>query len=248
MALSCWRSTYSRWLRPISSWTWVLIFSRTLSISSWRDRNCSTLRMRALRSNVSRTSCFSSTWTSRFAAMRSASWPGSVTLSISAPASLGSSGISLMTRLAMSLRFMTSASSSTSDAGRVGQRLNARGHERLLPRDLEQADARDALQDDREVVLGELDDLEDARGAADRVEVAWAGIFGPGVALGDDADDRALLGDRLLDELDGLLAADVDRDDRARETAPSCGAAGSRCISGTSTGPSGAVFLAAITR
>ncbi len=51
---------------------------------------------------------------------RSASWPGSVTLSTSAPASLGSSGISLMTRLATSLRFITSASSSTSELGASG--------------------------------------------------------------------------------------------------------------------------------
>ena len=114
IALSCWRRTYSRWLRPISSWTCVLIFSRTLRTSSWRERNCSTVRMRALRSKVSSTSCFSSTWMSRFDVMRSASCPGSVTLSTSAEASLGSSGMSLMTRLAMSFRFMTSASSSTS--------------------------------------------------------------------------------------------------------------------------------------
>ena len=52
--------------------------------------------------------------------MRSASCPGSVTLSTSALASLGSSGISLMTRLATSLRFITSASSSTSVAGESG--------------------------------------------------------------------------------------------------------------------------------
>ncbi len=72
------------------------------------------MRMRALRSNVSSTSCFSSTWMSRLEVMRSASCPGSVTLSTSAAASLGSSGMSLMTRLAMSFKFITSASSSTS--------------------------------------------------------------------------------------------------------------------------------------
>src|SRR5450432_1238872 len=52
--------------------------------------------------------------------MRSASCPGSVTLSTSALASLGSSGISLITRLATSLRFITSASSSTSVLGASG--------------------------------------------------------------------------------------------------------------------------------
>ena len=52
--------------------------------------------------------------------MRSASWPGSVTLSISELASLGSSGISLMTRLATSFRFMTRASSSTEEPAGSG--------------------------------------------------------------------------------------------------------------------------------
>jgi hypothetical protein len=42
------------------------------------------------------------------------SCPGSTTLSTSALASLGSSGISLITRLATSFTFITSASSSTS--------------------------------------------------------------------------------------------------------------------------------------
>ena len=191
MALSCWRSTYSRWLRPISSWTWLLIFSRTLSTSCWRERNCSTLRRRVLRSNVSSTSCFSSTCTSRFDVMRSASCPGSVTLSTSALASLGSSGMSLMTRFATSLRFMTSASSSTSVTGRSGSgctRAVMNGSWLLMSTE---ADARDALQDDREVVLRELDDLEDARRAPDHVEVGRPRILGARVALGHDADDRA---------------------------------------------------------
>jgi hypothetical protein len=115
IALSCWRSTYSRWLRPISSCTWVLMRSRTFNTSSWRDRNWSTLRVRVLMSKVSRTSCFSPTSSSRLAVIRSARWPGSVTESTSAPASLGTASISLTTRLAMSFRFITSASSSTSD-------------------------------------------------------------------------------------------------------------------------------------
>ena len=52
--------------------------------------------------------------------MTSESCPGSTTLSTSALASLGSSGISLMTRLATSLTFITSASSSTSVEGESG--------------------------------------------------------------------------------------------------------------------------------
>jgi hypothetical protein len=102
-------------------------------------------------------------------------------------------------------------------SGGIGQRLHPGGHERLLPGDLQQADARDPLQDDREVVLGELDHLEDARGAAHGVEVGGAGILGLGVALGDDADDRPFLGDGFLDQLDRFLPAHVDGDDRPGE-------------------------------
>ncbi len=149
--------------------------------------------------------------------MTSESCPGSTTLSTSALASLGSSGISLMTRLATSLTFITSASSSTSVDGRVRQRLHPRRHERVLPAHFQDANPRDPLQDHREVVLGQLDDLEDAGRAADHVEIAGARLLGARVALGDDADDGALLGDRLLDQLHRLLAAHVDGDDRPRE-------------------------------
>ena len=44
-----------------------------------------------------------------------------------------------------------------------------------------------------------------------------ARILGARVALGDDADDRPLLRDRLLDEPHRLLAPDVDGDDRTGE-------------------------------
>src|SRR5450631_1211413 len=100
---------------------------------------------------------------------------------------------------------------------RVGQRLDPRGHERILPAHFQDANPRDPLQDHREVVLGQLDDLEDAGRAADHVEIAGARLLGARVALGDDADHGALLGDRLLDQLHRLFAPHVDGDDRARE-------------------------------
>ena len=53
IALSCWRSTYSRWFLPISSLIWELMRSRILRISSWRVSRRSTLRMRSLTSIVS---------------------------------------------------------------------------------------------------------------------------------------------------------------------------------------------------
>ncbi len=149
--------------------------------------------------------------------MTSESWPGSTTLSTSALASLGSSGISLMTRLATSLTFITSASSSTSVEGESGSACTRAVMKGSWPPISRMPDARDPLQDHREVVLGQLDDLEDAGGAADHIEIARAGLLGPRVALGDDADDGALFGDRLLDQFDRLLATDVDGDDRPRE-------------------------------
>ena len=117
MALSCWRRTYSRWLRPISSWTWLLIFSRTFSTSCWRDRNCSTLRMRRLEVErledvlllVDLDVEVGGDEVGQLARLGDAVDQRG--------ASLGSSGISLMTRLATSLRFITSASSSTSPLG-----------------------------------------------------------------------------------------------------------------------------------
>ncbi len=98
--------------------------------------------------------------------------------------------------------------------GRVGHGLDLGRQERLGALERGRLEARHALQDHREVVLGQLDDLEDAGGAPDRVQVAGLWVLGAGVLLGQDADDRALLGDGVLDEPDRLATADVDRDDR----------------------------------
>ena len=61
----------------------------------------------------------------------------------------------------------------------IGQRLHPRRHERVDAHALDHPNAGDALQDDGEVVLGELDDLEDPGGTTDRIQVARPGIFGP---------------------------------------------------------------------
>ena len=103
---------------------------------------------------------------------------------------------------------------STSDRARCATFADEERLGAVERRDLE---ARDALEDDAEVVLRELDDLQDPRGAADHVEVAGARILGARILLRQDADDRPLLRDRVLDEAHRLAAADVDRDDRAGE-------------------------------
>ena len=55
-----------------------------------------------------------------------------------------------------------------------------------------------------------LERLEDARRAADLVKVVLAGIVGRRITLGEDGDDgRGEVVD-VLDEGDGLLAADVE--------------------------------------
>ncbi len=101
--------------------------------------------------------------------------------------------------------------------GGIRHGLHARENERLLLLIFGDTDARDALQDDREVVLGELDDFENAGCAAHRVHVRFGRILGARVALREDADHRALLRDRFLDEAHALATTDVDRDDRPGE-------------------------------
>ncbi len=97
---------------------------------------------------------------------------------------------------------------------RVRQDLDLGHHVGILRAQLEQAHARHSLQDDRETVLGQLDDLQDPRGAAHGIQVGWARLLHARIALGDDADDRLFLGDRLFDQLDGLLAPHIDGNDR----------------------------------
>src|SRR5262249_54043100 len=99
------------------------------------------------------------------------------------------------------------------DAGRIGRRLHARHDERLLLHEFLNPDPADALQDHGEVVLGELDDLEDARGAADGIHVARAWVLRARVLLGQDADARPLPRDRLLDETHALAPTHVDGND-----------------------------------
>ncbi len=101
--------------------------------------------------------------------------------------------------------------------GRIRNAADLGREERLGAVERADLEARDALQDDAEVVLRELDDLEDPRRAADHVEIAGARILGARVLLRQDPDDRPLLRDRILDEPYALAPADIDGNDRSGE-------------------------------
>ena len=89
------------------------------------------MRMRALRSNVSRTSCFSSTWSVEVRRDEVGELARLGDAVDERAGLLGSSGISWMTRLAMSFRFIASASTSTSVAVGSATRWTLRREERL---------------------------------------------------------------------------------------------------------------------
>ena len=79
------------------------------------------------------------------------------------------------------------------------------------------AQARLALDDRPDGAVLELDDLGDLGERADGVELGRVvDVLLLGLALGDERD-RAALGDRGVERVDALLAADLERDDHLRE-------------------------------
>ncbi len=89
--------------------------------------------------------------------------------------------------------------------------------ERVALDDPLDANPHDPLKDHRVVVLGQLDDLENASGTADLVQVGLQRILGGGVTLGGDADDRPLMRDGFLDESHRLGSPHIDGNDRSGE-------------------------------
>ena len=82
---------------------------------------------------------------------------------------------------------------------------------------LEQAQALLALDDGAHGAVLELDDLGDLGQRADLVELGRVvDVFAVGLALGDEGDRRAV-GDGLVERLDRLVAADLQRHDHLRE-------------------------------
>ena len=169
--------------------------------------------MRSLASNVSRSSCFSSTGASRLAATRSASCPGSV------------NRVDERAGLARQLRHqLDDLLGDVAQAHRERFGLDVLGRRLVEPRDasaevgfgghhLLDPDAHEALQNEAVVAGAVLERLEDARRHTDRVEVALVGIVGRRIALCEDRDDGLIEVVDVLDERDRLLAAHVERRD-----------------------------------
>ena len=102
------------------------------------------------------------------------------------------------------------------DGGLVLDRLDARLEVGRLLHQVEHAEAGQALHDERVVVLAHLEELDDPGHGADRVEVGRARVFFLGAPLRDDAD-HLLVADGVLDERDGLLPANRQREHAAGE-------------------------------
>ena len=80
--------------------------------------------------------------------------------------------------------------------------LHLRPHVRLEPERLHHLQAREAVEDDRIIRWTEANDLHDPRDGSHLEEVAETGLVYVGVPLADDADDRAVLAEQILDEAD----------------------------------------------
>ena len=88
---------------------------------------------------------------------------------------------------------------------------------RLGRGEAEDAQAPLALDDRPDGAVLELDDLGDLGQGADRVELGGiVDVLLLGLALGDERDGSAV-GDRGVERVDALLAADLERDDHLRE-------------------------------
>jgi hypothetical protein len=100
--------------------------------------------------------------------------------------------------------------------GPVLDRLDAGLEVGSLLHEVEDPDARQALNHEGVVVLSHLEELDDARHRSDRVEVGGARILLLGAALGHDPDDL-LVPHGVLDEGDGLLTTHRQRKHPARK-------------------------------
>ena len=86
----------------------------------------------------------------------------------------------------------------------------------MLLHELHYAEAREALDDERVVVLAHLEQFHDPGHRPHLVEVLGAGIFLLRLALGDDAD-HLVVANGILDQGDGLLPAHGQREHSAGE-------------------------------
>ena len=220
MAFICSRRKYSRWFLPTSDCTCDWIFEPSSRTSSSLIRMRLRLAIRSRTSSVSSTSCLTAVpMVLRLDTMKSARRPGSVMLSASVCRSSESSGDSDTTcwKFDLMLRSRASISSrSSSRSGFVGP-VHVAAQVRLgRRRTLVEVQARQALDDEAQAAVGQLEHLVDVRRRADGIEVLLLGLLDGRVALREDGDELAA-GERVFDQADRALAGDRERHERMRE-------------------------------
>ena len=164
--------------------------------------------MRARMSSVSSTSCLTVVLiVERLEAMKSASRPGSVMFIASVCRSSESSGDSETTCWKLVLMFRASASISSRSASLVSSARGAdpRAQVRLRRDDVVELQAREALDDQAQAAVRQLEHLVDVRRGADRVEIVLARLLDRRVALREHGDQLAVR-DRIVDQADRALA------------------------------------------
>ena len=110
---------------------------------------------------------------------------------------------------------ISSASASRSDVGRFAR--PRRAGTASSPTRASSADARQALDDQPQAAVGQLEHLVDVRQRADRrADRPAPGSSCVGSRLREDADQLAA-GDRVVDQLDGALARHGQRHERIRK-------------------------------
>ena len=218
MALSCWRRKYSRWLLSISLRTslWILEPSSSTS-SSWvrmpmrRRRRCST-------SLSSSSACLSSVLMRMVLAMRKASGPGLL--------DVGRRHLELFGQVGHERDDLARTPAAGWRAGRRPRVPSATtssmlrdvgGEVRLFLRVAVDVHALQALHEDAHGAVRQLDHLVgEPHGARPRSSSSGPGRLDLGVLAGDERQ-QAVAGEHVVDELDGALLPDGERDHRVGE-------------------------------
>ena len=144
--------------------------------------------------------------------MKSASRPAPVMLAASAVRSSDSTGESCTTCWKFARTLRCSASISIVSASRVTSGASTHFGAQVRPRvgNAHEPDARQALDDQPQAAVGQLEHLVDVGERADRMEIVLPRLFLRRILLREDADQLAA-GDRLVDQPDGALAGDGQR-------------------------------------
>ena len=170
-------------------------------------------------SSVSSTSCFTAVLiVDRLDAMKSARRPGSVMLTASVCRSSDSSGDSETTCWKFVLMLRASASISSRSASAVSSTAAVTRARRYgcVDDQLVEREPRQALDDQPQAAVGQLEHLVDVRGGADRVQIVLQRLLDRGVALREHRDQLAVR-DGVVDQADRALARHRQRHERIRK-------------------------------